>query len=112
MTVPVTVRSLAGDDLTSLSVAADWNVLKLKQELSVLTDCPVRQQVSLGSVPASGTTTLHVMLSSGIDRWELMAVASGQGPLLINILIEPIIHDHAYNHTRVDQRFDHPFLLI
>eukprot|EP00438_Fugacium_kawagutii_P033150 Skav231179 [mRNA] locus=scaffold425:23317:24632:+ [translate_table: standard] len=53
MTVPVTVRSLAGDDLTSLSVAADWNVLKLKQELSVLTDCPVRQQVLLSVTSAT-----------------------------------------------------------
>lgn len=65
MTVPVTVRSLAGEDLTSLSVAADWNVLKLKQELSVLTDCPVRQQVPLGCQSEVLLQAQHGIVSSG-----------------------------------------------
>ena len=44
----VTVRNLAGDVVTSpLPRAGEWSVLKLKQELAPLTDCPVRQQVSL-----------------------------------------------------------------
>eukprot|EP00435_Cladocopium_sp_Y103_P018738 s297_g4.t1 len=54
--ISVLVRSLAGDDASAAlvrSAAAEWNVLRLKQELSILTGCPVRQQVLLSEASAT-----------------------------------------------------------